>query len=182
MRVGMQNVSVASRSWGSEEDLQEFLERSESYVLLGQEVETPHEFYSLIVSAEPSGEPLWTVGVLNEGYGSCPEALLLPELKRLFIGANTRISLLSWEDRAVLAESALGFLFRSFIPDPKNSLVLAVHEIGIDAFTYDGASRWRFSRDVVETIHSDKDAIEISFMDADPARLDIRNGRELAFH
>ena len=179
MRIGIQNVSVISRTWSSEEDLRRFLEHAEFYTLIGQEAEAPREFYSLVVSAEPNGEILWTIGVLNEGHGLSPEALLLPELKRLFIGANDRVSLLSWEDRAVVAESALGFLFRSFIPDPKNKLVLAIHEAGVDAFTYDGASKWRFSRDVVETIHSDKDAVEIIFMDADPARLDVQSGREL---
>ncbi len=181
MRIGIQDVSVTSQSWNSQEDLLSFLERAESYILLGQEAEAPREFYSLVVSAEPCGEILWTIGVLSEDYGLNPEALLLPELKRLFIGANARVSLLSWEDRTVIAESALGFLFRSFLPDPKDKLVLVIHETGIDALTYDGTIKWRFSRDIVEAIHSDKDAVEIRFMDSDPARLDVQSGRELIF-
>lgn len=180
MRIGLQNISVTPRSWGNVEELRRFMERSGPHILLGQEAESPHEFYSLVVTAEPGGEVLWTIGVLTEGHGLSPEALLIPESKRLFIGANARVSILSWEARALIAEAALGFLFRSFIPDPKNNLVLVVHETGVAAFTHDGASKWQFSRDVVETIHSGEDAIEISFMDSDPARLEIRSGRELS--
>jgi hypothetical protein len=79
----------------------------------------------------------------------------------------------------LVTETDLGFLFRSFIPKPTDGIVLAAHETGADAFSLSGQRLWQFHRDVVEEIRLDEGCLEMSFMDAAAARLDIRTGREM---
>lgn len=172
MRVGMQDVSIIPRAWNSHSDLERFLEKcSNESIVLGGEIEAAQEFYSVSVCAEPAGEILCTVGLLCEAHGLSPEVLAFPESGLLFIGSNSRVSVISWRNRSLLAETDLDFLFRSFIPRPKEGLVLGAHETGIDAFSLVGERVWHFHRDVVEAIHLDEKHVHMTFIDDDPSVL-----------
>ena len=91
MRIGIQNISIAPRTWGSQAGLEGFLDHAGRTILLGKEVECANEFYSLSVCSEPDGETLCTVGLMCESQGLLPEALSLPDSELLFIGSNVSV-------------------------------------------------------------------------------------------
>ena len=179
MRIGIQHISVAPQKWQSECDLKSFLERDRQAILVGAEAENPGECYSISICNEPGGTLAATVGLLCDGHGILPEALAFPESGLLFVGANSRVTVVSWEHRAIISDTDLGFLFRSFILRLGEELVLATHETGVAAFSMEGKLLWQFHRDIVEELRLDGLYLEMTFMDADAVRVDIRTGREM---
>ncbi|GEM_PF-4814024 len=179
MRIGIQHISVAPQKWQSEGDLKSFLEQDSHAVLVGTESENPKEYYSIAVCNEPQGKLAVTVGVLCDGHGLLPEALAFPDYGLLFVGANSRVTVVSWEHRAAISDTDLGFLFRSFIPMLDRGIVLAAHETGAAAFSTKGKFLWQFHRDIVEQLYLDGLYLRMTFMDADAVRVDISTGREM---
>jgi len=179
MRIGIQNISIAPQKWQSERDLKGFLERDRQAILVGAEAENPKEYYSISVSDEPQGKLVATVGLLCDGHGILPEVLAVPDSGLLFVGANSGVTVVSWKHRAIITDTDLGFLFRSFIPGVAEGMILAAHETGAAAFSTDGKLSWQFHRDIVEELCLDGFYLQMTFMDADAVRVDIRTGREL---
>lgn len=180
MRIGVQHISIAPCRWDNLVELELFLKRTGQAILLGENAENAKNFYSLSILSEPGGEPLCTIGLLCEGHGLTPEALVFADFELLFVGANSRVSVISWKHGSVIAETDLGFLFRSFVPKPSEGVVLATHETGVDAFSLGGQRLWQFHRDVVEEIRLTEACLEMHFMDAGAARIDIHTGREMS--
>jgi hypothetical protein len=178
MRIGLDNISIAVRSWRSKTDFERFLERArDSIALADPQIEDAEAFFSLTIQTEPDGHALWTVGVRAENHGLLPEAVVLQDT--LVVGADRMIHFLSFATRTLQKSVSLDFLFHSFIMDRTRSLVLVLHEGGLAAFSLDGAERWNLVRDLVETVHVEGDRVEISFMDKAPVQIAIDSGREL---
>lgn len=108
-----------------------------------------------------------------------PQAVALPETKQLLIGADSTIHFLSWGMKKLTRSVPPGFLFRSFIIDRDQSLILVVHETGVAAFSMDGFERWKLIRDVVETVYVEADRLATSFLDEARIWVAIDSGREL---
>lgn len=179
MRIGIQDISVAPQKWQREGDLRRFLQRDSQAILVGEEVDNAKECYSLSVCREPQGEPLVTIGLLCDGHGILPEALALADSDLLFVGANSCVTVVSWAHHAIVSHTNLGFLFRSFIPRTDAGMVLVTHEAGAAAFSTEGKLLWLFHRDIVEDLSLDESLLQMTFMDAEAVRLDIRTGHEM---
>ena len=179
MRIGLENISVAVRSWPSKDDFDRFMKRATNSLDLDVQIEYEKAFFSLTLQSEPDGQELWTVGIRSEDHGIVPEAIALPQTQQLLIGADSQVHFLSWATKTLTRAVPLGFLFRSFIVQPERSLVLAVHETGLAAFSMDGSQLWKLTRDVVEAVRVEGDRLEISFMDEGPISVAIDSGREV---
>jgi hypothetical protein len=179
MRIGLENVSVAVRSWPSKDDFDRYMKQATNSLDLDVQIEYEKAFFSLVLQSEPDGKELWTVGIRSEDHGILPEAIVLPKTQQLLIGADSQVHFLSWATKRLTRAVPLGFLFRSFIVQRERSLVLAVHETGLAAFSLDGSPLWKLTRDVIETIRVDGDRLEISFMDEGPITVAIDSGHEV---
>ena len=179
MRIGLENISIAVRSWPSREDFDRFMKRAANALDLDVQIEYEKAFFSLTLQSEPDGQELWTVGIRSEDHGITPEAIALPQTQQLLIGSDSEIHFLSWATKMLTRTVPLGSLFRSFIVDQQRSLILVAHETGLAAFSMDGSQRWKLTRDVVETVRVQGDRLEISFMDEAPISVEIDSGREV---
>jgi hypothetical protein len=180
MRIGLEEISIVVRSWPSRDDFERFMRRASDSHYLDVQIEHEKAFFSLTLQSEPDGQELWTVGIRTEDHGITPEAVALPQMQQLLIGADSEIHFLSWATKTLIRTVPLGFLFRSFIIDRERSLVLVVHETGVAAFSMDGRQRWKLMRDVVETVRVQGDRLEISFMEVGPISVAIDSGLEVS--
>jgi hypothetical protein len=178
MRVAYEWVDIHIRQWRSRDELNGFLRTYGERIFVGTSAELETEFYSVSFEEE-AREPgnLFAVGVCNQGHGVTPQLLLDPVNRLCLFGVNSEVVGVNVRARRVEYQLPLECLFRAMIPVFERDLVLAVHEIGAQAFrASDGGEVWSLARDVVEVARRDGDTVRFPFMDSEPAVVDIATG------
>lgn len=119
----------------------------------------------------------FSIGVLSQGHGIIPHLFPSPGTDLAWIGFDRRVAAVDLRSRKQVFEHELETVFRSFYHSENHQVVLAVHEIGILAFSMDGRRLWEFGKDIITRTSIGKDSIQLSFMDSPTVELSIRNGK-----
>jgi len=177
LRISFGKNSLGIRSWETESEMISFLQHCDGgSALLGQDAEQRAGFVSIDVQYNESPWPCFGVGMVSEGHGLSPQALLRPERQVVIIGLNKQIVGVDVDNREVCFEMDLDSLFFCFLSVDSLQIILVFHEIGVTAIKEDGSVIWQFSRDVIETWDIGDEWLSIEFVDIAPMRIHLVSG------
>ncbi len=181
MRLSFPWSSIEFYRWPTRREMESHLAEFDCKVIIGESPEQEREFFSVTVQSEfrKAKAPRLAVGVCCEGHGILPQILLLPNRGLLLFGLNSEVVAIRADKGETAYSLPLGFLFRSLVPLPDKGLVLVFHEIGVAVFRENGDTLWTFGRDVLEDAWLENGTIHMTFMDSEPAALELTSGREL---
>ncbi|MCI0622311.1 MAG: hypothetical protein L0387_11705 [Acidobacteria bacterium] len=182
MRVSFAGSSVELRSWESKDDLRHHLNQcAGGSLLIGESREQERSFYSAKLRTEFLSEKSneFSIGVCSEGHGLVPHLLLLPESNLLLFGVNSEVVGIDTTKRRISFRIHFESLFRCLIHLKPQALILAFHEIGVNALGEDGKNLWNYSKDVLVGGDVKGNVLKLRFMDSDPVRLDLLSGRPM---
>lgn len=135
-------MSLPLIEWDSRNLLLEHLSKTAGSVLIGSDCESPSRFVSCR-AASCLGHV--EVGVVSNQSGDFVHCELLPDGNLLFIGHDQVVTVVSLAEGEVLVNERLDGVFFQFIVDEPRNQVLAVHELGVTAVSFEGDVQWRFS-------------------------------------
>jgi hypothetical protein len=158
-----------------------YLSAFDCKAIIGESIEQEREFFSATVQPEfrEAKARRFAVGICSEGHGIAPQLLPLPNRGLLLFGLNSEIVAIRADTGLIAYRVPLGFLFRSMVPLPDSELILVFHEIGVTALREDGETSWTFGRDVLEDAWVEDGSLRMTFMDSEPATVELTSGREL---
>lgn len=142
-------------------------------VLLGENSEVEGGNY--IFQVEHDGNILITVGIIAEGHGLQPQYKLLNN--KLVIGFNKEIHIIDIDknvDNTLYADS----LFYEFASDDFLNSIVAIFELGIICFSYEGIILWKYSTDIISDYYFKNNMIYIT-TDSENVRLSLLTGERI---
>jgi hypothetical protein len=167
-------MKLSLTEWDSRNLLLEHLSKMKSSVLIGRDVESPVVFVSCQVHSTLG---LAEIGVIASQRGGSICCELLPGEKFLCIGRDHAVTIVNLTKCDVHLDERLEGVFFEFVPDASRSQLLAVHELGVLAISFDALVNWRrSSADILESWSIVGDSIELSTMDQPKMVLDLVSG------
>lgn len=117
------------------------------------------------------------IGVCSEDHGVGAVILPIAEAAVLFIGFDSNVAVIRYDEVTSVATFPLPFLFHAFLDVRHGSRVLAVHELGIIAFETGGKQVWAYdAHDVITTYVRDHESLKVKLADGSNFCLDLIDG------
>jgi hypothetical protein len=181
MRLCFRWSSIELRRWASRAEMEDHLSGFDCKLIIGESPEQEREFFSATIEPEfhPAKARRLALGVCSEGHGITPQLLALPNSTLLLVGVNSEVVAVRADSGEIAYRIPLGFLFRSMVPLSDRGLLLVFHEIGVTALRNDGETAWTLGRDVLEDAWLEGGTLHMTFMDSEPAAVELTSGREL---
>jgi hypothetical protein len=181
MRFSFSWSSIELQRWASRGEMEAHLAGFDCKVIIGESREQEQEFFSATIQPEfrEAKARRLAVGVCSEGHGIAPQILPLSNRGLLLFGLNSEVVAIRADTGGIAYRVPLEFLFRSMVMLWDKGLVLVFHEIGVTALRDNGDTAWAFGRDVLEDAWLEDDTLHMTFMDSEPAAVELNSGREL---
>ncbi len=180
MIITFAEYQIELGEWNNKQDMVNYLKNCfNDYILLGENPDQENEFYSLaILSGNSEGKKLG-IGVCSQGHGLTPNVLFLPQEMRIILGFNFNVALIDIKRKEILSDVQLDSLFYKFLHIYELDLVIAIHEIGVIAFSESGDFKWKLNRDIITGSIITKNGLLLEFMDSPLVLLNLRDGKPL---
>ena len=180
MLISFAEQTFKLNAWGTKRELAYTLANCDAgSMTLGEDIEEPHKFYSVIAYLEwpKTDAGHFGIGICSEDHGLVPHLLLQPRTDLVVCGFNSEAVGIDIKSTKTNFRILLDSLFSSFVSLTRQKVILIFHEIGVVAITQDGKELWRYSQDVIVDYKIREDSLELNFMDSPPLTLDLGNGK-----
>ncbi len=168
---------VEVQEWSTKKELTRCLAQCDlGSILLGEDAEPEHKFYSALVRPQTSGLHYLGIGICSEGHGLKPHLLMQPELDIILLGYNQEVTGINIKNREVAFQIKLNSLFYYFLPLKERGIVLIVQEVDVTAITDSGKELWRYGKDLITQAAVEGEKLYLNFMDENPTCLNIISG------
>ena len=139
-------------------------------ILLGKNAEAPIRF---ALTSEMSFGIGVCIGIGGAGFAG----MVTPETQRVFIGHDCTVDVIDLVSRGVIQSVDLVGPFYEFLERQPQSLVLALHELGLVVFAEDGSVvREFYTPDIVEDWHVDGNFVSLSLSGSKKMKLNLSSG------
>jgi hypothetical protein len=180
MVITMGSYRLEHRQWVNKVQLKEYLvNRCKKYSLLGEDIDTPQEFFSVAIESVESRFDNIGIGIYSVGIGLQPEIYLQPETRKLFVGFNSNVCGMNLLGGTMTFCHELNSPFYSFAPVSVPPQILVQHEVGLMMLTEEGKVIWKFDGDIITGLQYYDNRIDLQFLDAPPISLTLDFGKRL---
>lgn len=180
MVVIMDSYRLEHRQWVNKTQLREHLaSRCRKYSVLGEDVDAPKEFFSVITQTLESRLDNIGIGICSMGIGLQPEVYLHPKTNKLVVGFNSSLCVMSLSDGTVTFCHELNSPFYEITPIYSLHQILIQHEVGIVMLTEEGKILWKYDGDIITGLQHCGNTLELQFMDTPSVKLSLDVGRLL---
>lgn len=154
-------------------ELIEILRNYKNCILLGEDSEVEINFKLIDIQLNIS----FGIGIISERSFIDPSFILLNDNKTIVIGFNKEINIIDILKNKISTKINLGTNFNSLIK--KNDFILILFETGVMSITETGIENWKVDRDVVVDYNLSDYYLELQFMDDNPLKISIKDGKIL---
>lgn len=180
MVVTIGSYRLECRQWADKAQLSQYLAtRCRKYRLLGENIDTPQEFFSVTIQPVDPSLSITGIGICSMGIGLQPAIYLQAETRKLLIGFNFHMCGVDLHDNTLTYCHELNSPFYYFSPMPIQARILVQHEVGIVMLTQEGRILWKFDGDIITDLQYSDNRIDLQFMDAPPVGLALDSGKPL---
>ena len=167
-------MNLSLIEWDSRNLLLEHLCITAKSVLIGGDIESPYRFVSCRATSSAGDVE---IGVISNQPGGSICCELLPRGNLLIIGHDQAATVVDLAKGAIDLNERLDGVFFEFIVDESRNQVLAIHELGVVAISFDGHVQWRCSSsEILEDWQVIGGSIQLSAMDDESMLVDLANG------
>ena len=135
-------MNITFEKVDSHSELCERLKRGDKGVVLGDEDESPNEYFLASI-------PGCLIGICSEGHGIQPSILLDTASGAAWIGYNMKVVKLDTNECRMKCVVHLDSAFFAFMCRMPDRSVIVVHELGAVRISSSGSCLWNVSTDVV---------------------------------
>lgn len=180
MVVTIGSYRLEHRQWADKAQLSQHLAaRCRKYRLLGEDIDSPQEFFSVTIQPVNSPLSLTGIGIYSMGIGLQPAICLQAETGILLIGFNFQVCGVDLHDNTLVYCHELNSPFYYFLLLPTHGRILVQHEVGVVVLTKEGKDLWKFDGDIITDLRYSDNRVDLQFMDAPPVSLALDSGKRL---
>lgn len=180
MRMLVETLLFEFNSWANKAEMLNYLvKQAKRHIILGQDQEYTHEYFSVRVSNQRTFEVNAVIGICSTMSGSYPSLAPLIHSNQIVVGYNSEICMINLSDFSIKKVMTLDSFFVDFTLMMELDWLLCQHEIGLLMLSTSGEIIWSFAKDVITMLRFHGNEIHLAFMDSAPCRVSLTSGLEI---